>query len=367
MVERAESILLTPGPVMTSPRVRRALASASLSHREPGFSKLFERVGRSLLRVACASGYDPLIISASGTAATEAAFASLIAMTETLLVVSNGAFGIRLAEVARVLGIPVRHIQYGWGEPMVPADIARVVADDASIGAVAVVQHETSVGCLNPVQEIGRALRGTRAKFFVDVVSSLGAETFDAEAANVAVVIGTANKCLHSVPGVSFVLVRPDMWDVAVSPRSVYFDLRRYRPAWPGPVTVPFTPAVPAIAALDEALRELEEQGGVPARMRHYQALNGHIRQGLRERGIRTCFDATPRSCSLTVAEVPPGQTSDELYETLLARGFVVYQAKGDLRERCFLIANMGDLRLETIDRFLAVVGTVVSESVTKP
>jgi 2-aminoethylphosphonate-pyruvate transaminase len=361
MVERDESILLTPGPVMTSAGVRRALASATFSHREPAFSNMFERVGRALLRVAGAPGYEPLIISASGTAATEAAFASLLSTTETLLVASNGAFGNRLAEVARVLGIPVRHLQYPWAEPMVPADIARMVSDDASIGAVALVQHETSVGCINPVQEIGQALRGTRAKLFVDVVSSLGAEAFDAGAANVAVVIGTANKCLHGVPGVSFVLVRPDMWSVDVSPRSVYFDLRRYRSASAGPVTIPFTPAVPAIAALDEALRELDEQGGVPARMRHYQTLNRHIRQGLAERGIRTCFDALPRSCSLTVAEVPPGQTSDELYETLLARGFIVYQAKGDLRERCFLIANMGELRLDTIDRFLAVVGDVVS------
>lgn len=361
MVERDEPILLTPGPVMTSPRVRRALASASFSHREPEFSKLFERVGRALLSVAGATRHDPLIISASGTAATEAAFASLIATTETLLVVSNGAFGVRLAEIARVLAVPARHLQYGWAETMVPTDIARMVSDDPSIGAVAVVQHETSVGCINPVAEIGQALRGTRAKFFVDVVSSLGAETFDADAANVAVVIGTANKCLHGVPGVSFVLVRPDMWGIDVSPRSVYFDLRRYRSAPAGSVTIPFTPAVSAIAALDEALAELEAEGGVPARMRHYQALNAHIRRGLADRGIRTRFDALPRSCSLTVADVPPGQTSDELYAALLARGFIVYQAKGDLRERCFLVANMGDLRLETTDRFLAVVGDLVS------
>jgi 2-aminoethylphosphonate-pyruvate transaminase len=361
MFERGHPILLTPGPVMTSPRVREVLAHATFSHRERAFSNLFARVGRALLHVAHAPNHEPLIVSASGTAATEAAFASLIATTETLLVVSNGAFGVRLAEVAGVLGIPVRHLQYGWAEPMVPADIRQMVIDDPAIGAVAIVQHETSVGCLNPVHAIGEALRGTRARFFVDVVSSLGAEAFDAQASNVAVVIGTANKCLHSVPGVSFVLVRPDAWSADVSPRSVYFDLRRYRSNAASPVTIPFTPAVSAIAALDEALLELEEEGGVPARMRHYQELNAHLRRGLADCGIRTCFDALPRSSALTVAEVPPGQTSDELYDTLLARGFVVYQAKGELRERCFLVANMGDLHLETIDRFLVAVDDMVS------
>src|SRR4051812_38369319 len=128
MADRDGSILLTPGPVMTSPRVRRALGAATFSHREPAFSRLFTRVGRALLAVAGAPRYEPLIVSASGTAATEAAFASLIPTTETLLVVSNGAFGARLAEVARVLGIPVRHLEYRWAEPMAPADVARTVA-----------------------------------------------------------------------------------------------------------------------------------------------------------------------------------------------------------------------------------------------
>lgn len=361
MIARDNPILLTPGPVTTSPRVRAALASANFSHREPAFARLFGRVGAALARIAGAPRHDPLLIAGSGTAATEAAFTSLLSTRQTLLVVSNGAFGDRLAEIARVVGIPVRAHSYAWAEPMRPQEIEQIVAADAAIGAVAIVQHETSVGCLNPVQAIGDALRGTRAKFVVDVVSSLGAEAFDADAANVAVVIGTANKCLHGVPGVSFVLVRDDMWSDEIVPRSLYFDLRRYRPAAAGDVRIPFTPAVHALAALDEALRELDEEGGVPARMRHYQALNARVRSGFAACGIRTRFDTLTRSCSLTVADAPPGQTPDEIYATLLARGFIVYHAKGDLHDRCFLVANMGNLQLDTIDRFLAAVTDVVT------
>src|SRR3979411_1366829 len=98
MYERDEPILLTPGPVTTSPRVRKALASANFSHREPAFSRLFERVGRALTRVAGAPRHEPPLIAGSGTAAPEAALASLISPRQTLLVLSNGAFGERLAE-----------------------------------------------------------------------------------------------------------------------------------------------------------------------------------------------------------------------------------------------------------------------------
>jgi 2-aminoethylphosphonate-pyruvate transaminase len=361
MVERDEPILLTPGPVTTSPRVRRALASAAYSHREPAFAQLFSRVGAALVRIAGASQHDPLLIAGSGTAATEAAFTSLLSTRRTLLVASNGAFGDRLAEIARTVGVPVRTHACAWGEPMRPAEIARIAAEDSGIEAVAVVQHETSVGCLNPVQAIGDALRPTGVKFFVDVVSSLGAEAFEADSANAAVVIGTANKCLHGVPGVSFVLVRDDMWSDAIAPRSLYFDLRRYRSPALGEVRIPFTPAVHALAALDAALQELEDGGGVPARMRHYQTLNARIRVGLAACGLGTRFDALARSCSLTVADAPPGQTPDEVYDALLRRGFVIYHAKGDLRDRCFLVANMGDLTLDTIDRFLSAITEVVS------
>jgi 2-aminoethylphosphonate-pyruvate transaminase len=361
MPERDASILLTPGPVTTSPRVRRALSSVNLSHREPAFAALYARVGDALTRMAGASRHDPLLIAGSGTAATEAAFASFLTPSRTLLVVSNGAFGERLGEIARLVGVPLRVRAYAWAHPIDPAEIEQIVTGDPAIGAVAVVHHETSVGCLNPVREIGEALRGTRAKLFVDVVSSLGAESFDADAANVAVVIGTANKCLHGVPGVSFVLARDDVWTDDLSPRSLYFDLRRYRRASPSEVRIPFTPAVHALAALDEALQELNDEGGVAARTRHYQALNARVRGGLRACGIHTRFDALTRASSLTVADVPPGQTPDELYGTLLDRGFVIYHAKGDLRDRCVLIANMGDLRLETIDRFLSVVADVVT------
>ena len=360
MIERDEPILLTPGPVTLSARVRRALGSANFSHREPAFARLYGRVGTALVRMAGASRHDPLLIAGSGTAATEAAFTSLLSPRHTLLVASNGAFGERLAELARLLGIPVRHHACAWAEPMRPDDIARIAADDPAIRAVAVVHHETSVGCLNPVEAIGDALRATRAKFVVDVVSSMGAESFDADAANAAVVIGTANKCFHGVPGASFVLVRDDVWEDDVRPRSLYFDLRRYRRE-AGEVRIPFTPAVHALAAFDEALRELDEEGGVPARMRHYQALNARVRAGLHACGISTRFDGLTRACSLTVANVPPGQTPDELYDTLLDRGFVIYHAKGDLRARCFLVANMGHLQLETIDRFVSTVSDVVT------
>jgi 2-aminoethylphosphonate-pyruvate transaminase len=207
------------------------------------------------------------------------------------------------------------------------------------------------------------ASRGVR--LFVDVVSSLGAEEFDAVAAHASVVIGAPNKCLESIPGVAFVLVDEESWAKAkdTRPRSLYLDLRRYRSPSANETLIPFTPAVHAVAALHEALCELADEGGPPARHRRYRARNAQLRAGFKRQGLEVCFEEMERASSLTVARLPAGVSSDEWYAALRRRGYVVYQAKGALRSHCFLTANMGYLEPPTIERFLDAVDDVLKEA----
>lgn len=353
-------ILLTPGPVMVSPRVRQALAAAAFSHRDPAFARLLADVQTGIADLAAARCHDVIVLAAGATAAIEGAFATLLSRKETLLVVSNGAFGERLAEIAVILGLPLRQVRYSWGQPVVLDEIEAVLDSDPAITSVALVHHDTSVGILNPVREIGSIAAARGLRFFVDVVSSFGAEEFDVEDAHAAVVIGSSNKCLESVAGSSFVLVRRDAWRSDVTPRTLYLDLRRYRSSSPDDPAIPFTPAVPAVAALREALLELAEEGGPAARHHRYQARNTQVRSGFHRHGIQPYFREHIRACSLTVATLPAGHGSSSWYAALRRRGFLVYEAKGVLRERCFLTANMGYLSAATIDEFLDAVGGAI-------
>jgi 2-aminoethylphosphonate-pyruvate transaminase len=350
-------VLMTPGPVMVSPRVRQALASAEFSHRDPAFGRLLIDVRRRLLELANAPDHDALVLAGSATGAIEGAFATLLPPGETLLVASNGAFGERLAEIAQTLDVRCRHLKQPWGQPLDTASIENALARDPAIRSVAVVHHDTSVGVLNPVAAVGTIAASHGARLFVDVVSSLGAEEFDAARAHASVVMGAANKCIESVAGAAFILVQRDAWAASARPRTVYLDLRRYRAA-PDETAIPFTPAVPAVVALHAALVELEEEGGPAARRTRYLARQSQIRRGLSRVRVTPYFDGA--SCSLTVAALPPRMTSQQVYDGLRARGFVVYEAKGELRERCFLIANMGHLDVETVERFLQTVEDVV-------
>lgn len=357
----AELTLLCPGPVQSSPRVKQVLGQTDMAHRDRAFVDVLGRVVSRLRRVAGAPDHEVLVMGGGATAATEAALATFVSRQERMLVVSNGAFGERIAEMAECLGIPMSHLRYDWGEPIVLDQVQGMLDGDPRIKALALVHHETSVGRINPVNEIGRLLAPRHVRFFVDIVSSLGAEEFDMVRSRATVAIGSANKCLHGVAGAAFVIARREVWEETahVRPRSMYLDLRRYRASIRENGQTPFTPPVPAVVALEAALQELEEQGGVPARRVHYQALNAQIRAGLRRLGLTIRNDGPNSAVSLTLAQLPPGVTFDAFYNDLRARGFLVYRGKGPVSHDSFLVANMGHLDSLTVDRFLETVADI--------
>ena len=357
--EAADQVtLLCPGPCSTSPRVKQALGRQDISHRDQAFMDVLGRVVDRLKVVAGAPGHEVLVTGGGATAVTEAVLATFVAQDERLLVVSNGAFGERIAEMAQCLGIHMSHLRYDWGEPIVLEQVQGMLDGDPRIRAVAMVHHETSVGRLNPVNEVGRLLAPRHIRYFVDVVSSLGAEDFDMVRSRASVAIGSANKCLHGVAGAAFAVVRKELWQETahVRPRSMFLDLRRYRTAFREHGQTPFTPPVPAVVALDAALAELEEEGGVAARRAHYQALNARLRAGLLGLGLKLRYDGPGSAASLTVAQLPSGLSFDSFNHDLRTRGFLVYRGKGPVSHDSFLVANMGYIDLGTIDRFLEAV-----------
>src|SRR5262249_33543285 len=169
-----------------------------------------------------------------------------------------------------------------WGQLPSALDVARALDADPDVAGVAMIQHETSVGILNPVGEIGALCRPRGITLIVDAVSALGAEDVDVVRDNVDICYSSANKCLHSVSGVSFLCVAP------VPPRVYYLDMRRYRRYLGELRQTPFTPAVSSFYALETALDELAEQGGVAGRRDVYRKRVLRIRRVFADLGFES-------------------------------------------------------------------------------
>ena len=91
------------------------------------------------------------------------------------------------------------------------------------------VHHETTTGRLNDLDAIGETCRRRGVTLLLDAVSSFGAERIDAGAWNLGALAGTANKCLHGAPGLSFVLASDELWRrEPAGAGSIYLDLRPY-------------------------------------------------------------------------------------------------------------------------------------------
>jgi 2-aminoethylphosphonate-pyruvate transaminase len=213
------------------------------------------------------------------------------------------------------------------------------------------VHHETTTGRLNDLTPLGKICRARGVGLMVDGVSSFGAEALDFGDASLCAVAGTANKCLHGVPGVSFVIVRRGALARAAS-RSYYLDLSRLARLQDERGT-PFTPAVHAYYALLEALREFADEGGRAARQRRYTILAEQARKGLAELGIEGAIPADESSVVLRAYRLPTGITYTALHDVLKSQGFVIYAGQGGLSKTLFRISTMGNLTSQDIDRLL--------------
>jgi 2-aminoethylphosphonate-pyruvate transaminase len=356
--------LLNPGPVNTTARVKSALVHHDVCHRDASFSELLVSLTGRLKRVFRASSEHSIcVITGSGTAAMECALSSCVPEDKKILIIDNGAFGERLLEIARVHRLNMVSLSYAWGELIKPADVARLFAEHSDIAAVAMIHHETSVGLLNPVREIGKIARQNDALFIVDAISSLGAEDIDVVRDQIDVCFSSANKCLHAVSGVGFLCVAPRVWPriAAIPPRSYYLDLRRYKNYADELAQTPFTPAVSSYFALDAACGEFLEQGH-SARFAMYRARKQRLLAGMAALGMTPFTHTGTESNAVSTVSAPPGVAIHDLYDRMRDRGFIVYACKGLLAERFLQIANMGDLDDAQLDRFLATLGEVVAE-----
>jgi 2-aminoethylphosphonate-pyruvate transaminase len=359
-----EFVLLNPGPVNVSARVRRALLEPDICHREPECSALLDAVRGKLLRAfAPRGGYAAVLLTASGTAAVEAAVASAVPPGKRLLVVNNGVYGARMAEMARAHGIGVREIVSDWFAPAAADAVDRALRADPRIAVVGVVHHETTVGLINPVRAIGATVRRRGCTLLVDSVSGLGGDPLDLAASAVGLCVGTAGKCIQGFPGIAFVLVRDrELRRMRRRPaRSVYLHLPRYVAA-DGSATVPFTPAVQVLRAFDAALTELLAET-VAGRIARYRRAAAQLRAAFAALGLQVLVDAPWRSNSLTTMALPRGVSYARLHDALKRRGFVIYEGQGPLRGKIFRVANMGALTRRDFDRFLAALADVLVSS----
>ncbi len=349
------TILLNPGPVTLTERVRRSLLKEDLCHREPEFAELVLDIKRRLLRVypEAARDYEAVLMVGSGTCAVEAMIQSFVPKGGKVLVISNGIYGERMASMVQAIGKQLEFVRSEWPEPMNLAEVDRRLAADASISHVIAVHNETTTGRRNDLPALAAILKKHNRRMLLDSVSSFAGEEIRFEDWNLDALCSVANKCIHGAPGICFVMARRELLESGTSgASSVYLDLYRYYKEQKSGFS-PFTQATHVCVAMQEALAELEDSGGWKTRHERYMRLSRTIRAELDAIGIKRFLPEDAYCAVISSFHLPQGVSYKELHDLLKKAGFVIYAGQAGLYHSIFRIANLGAISDADLARLL--------------
>ena len=358
-------LLLTPGPLTTSPTVKEVMLGDYCTW-DDDYNAIVSDIRQRLVRLAGGDDkYSAVLMQGSGTFAVEATIGSAIPPDGKLLVINNGAYGKRIADIAERLRIDHDEIALAETEPLQPQQVAARLDADGAITHVAMVHCETTTGLLNPAREIGRTVRDRGRAFILDAMSSFGGipMRIDEVAANF--LVSSANKCIQGVPGFAFVIARRvDLERCKGRARSLSLDLyEQWREMEENHGKWRYTSPTHVVRAFAQALDELDAEGGVASRHARYVENQRRLLLGMRSLGFEPLLRDEVQSPIITSFRYPrhPSFVFRRFYDALKARGFVIYPGKIS-REETFRIGTIGHVFPEDIDRLHEAVAAATHE-----
>lgn len=358
-------VLLNPGPSCTSDRVRRALERGDMCHRESEFTEVLWSIRDRLPGSLNVPNHEAILVTGSGTSAMEMAVISAVRDGKGILVINNGVYGDRLRKIAEAHRIPVTEVVADWFTPIGIDAIEEALAANPDIDAVAAVHHETTTGVINPIKAIGEVAERHGALFVSDAISGTAIEDQDLGDVKADFICGTANKGLHGLPGMSFILASQAgverLYDVPV--RSLYLNAATYLDGQ-RKGDVPFTPAVQICFAFDEAISEFIESGGFEGRTKLYRERAAFVREGFAKLGLSMPISAEHQSNTVNLLRLPAGVTYEQLHDELKEAGFVIYAGQGKLAEEYFRICTMGEIAWADLERLITTLEEVLARLV---
>ncbi|MDP3916032.1 MAG: 2-aminoethylphosphonate--pyruvate transaminase [Bacteroidota bacterium] len=358
--------LFTPGPLNTKLSVKEAMLH-DMGSRDKEFLEVVKEIRSELLVIAGLTpddGYDTVLMQGSGTFGVESVISTAIPSDGHLLLITNGAYGDRIRQMAEIYGIKTSTLSYR--ENIVPPtqDVKLALKTDKTITHVAIVHCETTTGIFNDIEGVGMLARKYNKVYIVDAMSSFGAVPIDLKALDIDFLISSSNKCIEGVPGFSFVICKTNTLETCMGQaRTVSLDLYSQWIDMQKNNQFRFTPPIQSVLAFRKAIEELQAEGGIGKRSERYQQNYRRLIEGTEAIGLKTYLDKKDQGYIITSFLFPEHPNFDftRFYESLHQRRQVIYQGKLS-DTNCFRIGNIGQLFIEDIDRLLIAIQEVIVE-----
>ena len=353
-------ILLTPGPLTTSQTVKEAMLTDWCTWDEDYNLHIVEEIRKSLVSLATqhTGDYTSILLQGSGTYCVEAVIGSVIKPGDKLLILSNGAYGDRMGNIAEYHGISYDMLAFDETEQVSVSYVDDYLSHNAEISLVAVVHWDSTTGVLYAVKEIAHLVKMHGKKLIVDAMSSFGGVPLDVHELGIDFLISSANKCIQGVPGFGFIIARrSELLHCKGVSKSLSLDIYdQWEAMEKGHGKWRFTSPTHVVRAFKQAMDELAEEGGVEARHNRYCENHRVLVDGMRSLGFQTLLPDEIQSPVITSFLYPHADFNFKAFYTQLKeRGFVIYPGKISQADT-FRIGNIGDVHPEDFRQLIEII-----------
>jgi alanine-glyoxylate transaminase / serine-glyoxylate transaminase / serine-pyruvate transaminase len=345
------NFLFVPGPTNVPDRVLRSMVVAMEDHRSPIFPELARACLSGLKPIFKTSSGTPFIFPSSGTGCWEAALTNCLSVGDKVLASRFGQFSHLWIDMCQRLGFDVEILETPWGEGApVERYLASLAADKQhKIKAVLVCQNETATGVTSDVAAVRQAMDGAKhpALLFVDSVSALASIDFRMDEWGVDVCISGSQKGLMLPAGLGITCVSQKALEASkkANSRRCYFDYADMVQANASGY-FPYTPALPMLYGLREALAMLAEEGLENVFQRHAYLAGGARAAVIDGWKLKLCAVA-PKWYSDTVSAVmvPEGINGADVISRAFKRyNLALGAGLSKVAGKLFRIGHLGDL-----------------------
>jgi aspartate aminotransferase-like enzyme len=350
--------LFIPGPTHVRDEILQAQAAPMIGHRAKEYSALQADVTPKLQKLLYTEQRVYLFASSSSGVMEGSVRQS---STRKVLNTVCGAFSKRWHQMTVANGIPCDKLEVPMGQATTPELLDEALSKD-DYDAITLCHNETSTGVMNPIPEIAALIHDKYpdVMILVDAVSSMAGSKIEFDAWGLDVCLAGVQKCFALPPGLTVCAVsdRARQRALEVPNRGHYFAYDQMDKRYETHQT-PATPAISLIQALNKQMDDILA-GGLEQRFERHIEMAHIVREWARK-NFALYGDERYLSNTVTNVENTRGISVAGLNEELAKRGAMISNGYGDLKEKCFRIAHMGDLTVADITWLLDQIDDILS------
>ena len=355
-------ILLTPGPLTTSQSVKEKMLTDWCTWDDDYNIDIVQNIRERLVALATPKidQYTSVLLQGSGTYSVEATITCSVSKKDRLLILTNGVYGDRMADIARYAGLNYEIMSFEQTEQLSASRLDHFLQSRKDITHVAFVHCETTSGILNPLADLCKVVKIHNKILIVDAMSSFGGIPFDIEEMDIDFMISSANKCIEGVPGFAFIIAkREQMERCKGNSLSLSLDIYdQWKTMEDHPGKWRFTSPTHTVRAFKQALDELDAEGGVYARYERYSNNQKLLAEGMERLGYRALLPQNVQSPVISSFEYPSEDFSfRDFYAKLKDAGFVIYPGKISKKDT-FRIGTIGRVYPNDIQNLITIIST---------